>query len=149
MMLAAADRGINSGMSAYMLSSTWWLYWGDFRFPLLSNTPRFLESGIAIAKSARSAGVAGGWMVKFGRYGSARSMMSSSCHSFCASCWRALAIAGSQLDGLVLSPKVSPVCMMSVLLEITLCMATRLGLYFTRGKAHCTSSSPVWRLLVG
>lgn len=52
---------------------------------------------------------------------------------------------GSQFDGEVLSPNVSPVFIISVLLEIALCIATRFGLYLTRGNAHCTSSSPVCR----
>ena len=108
----------------------------------------FRESGIATANLARSSSVAGGSKDIGGRYIAARSMMSSSCHNFWASCWRARAI-GSQLDGLVLSPKVSPVFMISVLLDTALCIATRFGLYFTRGKAHCTSSSPVCRSCFG
>ncbi len=52
---------------------------------------------------------------------------------------------GSQLDGEVLSPNVSPVFMISVSFEIALCIATRLGLYLMRGNAHCTSSSPACR----
>ncbi len=130
--------------SLYMLSSTCWLKRGALRFPFLSKTPLFLESGIATANLALSAAVAGGLNDMIGVYGAALAMISGSCHNFCASCWRARAM-GSQLDGLVLSPNVRPVCMIRVLWDRALCIATRLGLYLILGKAHCASSSPVWR----
>ncbi len=70
-------------------------------------------------------------------------------HRCWASCWCDLAI-GSQLEGLVLSPKMSPVFIMSVLLDIELCIATNCGLYLLRrGKAHWTSLSPVCRSCFG
>ena len=71
-------------------------------------------------------------------------MMFGSNHNFWASCCLALAI-GSQFDGLLLPPKLTPVDIIRVPLLMELCMATSWGLYLIRGKAHWTSSSPVCR----
>ena len=147
-MLAAAALSVRLDMSPYMLSSTWWLNRGDIRLPFLSKTPLLIASGVATAKADISAAVAGGSNVSFGRYGRALSIISWSYHSFCASCCRARAI-GSQFDGLVVSPKVSPVCIINVSCDGALCIATRFGLYLTRGNAHWTLSSPVCRSWVG
>lgn len=69
MILAAAARGRDSGMSPFMLSSTWWLNWGGSRFPLASSkTPALMESAIVILNSACSSGVDGASNVNFGRY---------------------------------------------------------------------------------
>ena len=81
-MLAAAALCISSDMSPYMLSSTWWLYLGEMRFPCLSKTPRFFESGITVANRARSASVARGAKDTWGMYFAALSMISGSCHNF-------------------------------------------------------------------
>jgi hypothetical protein len=145
MILAAAALGISSEMSPYILSSTWWLYWGGFLFPVVSSkTPLLIESGIALVKFWRSVGDALSSKVNFGKYRCALSNMLGSAQSFWASCCLALA-TGSQLDGDVLSPNVKPVLIMRVLLEIALCIATKLGLYLILGNAHWTSSSLVCR----
>ena len=76
-------------------------------------------------------------------------MISRSCHSFCTNCCLARAI-GSQFEGLVLSPKVGPMCMINVSCDNhALCIPTKLGLYLIRGISHCTPSSPVCLSWVG
>ena len=87
MMLAAAAQGMSSEMSPYMLSSTWWLDCGGFRFPVVSlNTPLLIELAIASVNSDCSIGDACALNVNLGRYVCALVRMSCSLHSFWASC---------------------------------------------------------------
>ncbi len=90
---------------------------------LLVKNSLILESGNAFARFALSIPVAGGMNELGSIYCAALWMMSGSCQDCWASCWRVRAI-GSQLDGLVLLPNVSPVCMTSVLWDIVLCIAS-------------------------
>jgi hypothetical protein len=69
MMLAAAAQGMSSEMSPYMLSSTWWLNCGGFRFPVVSlNTPLLIELAIASVNLDCSIGDACALNVNLGRY---------------------------------------------------------------------------------